>query len=155
EALALDLGVRLYVQDDLYNGKCDYDSINNQDGTQLINQHYEKDKWKRAADAAKEVIDLNQYELYTFGDGNDPYKNYENLFLEKWNEEIIFGTADNGASDLERHSAPRSVNGWSGIGPTQKQVDAYFMANGKAIDEKGSSYVEEGFSSNDTKYTEA
>lgn len=154
-ALAVKSRLLLYAASPLYNGNSDYASFTNEDGTELINQHYEKDKWKRAADAAKEVIDLDQYELYTFGDGNDPYKNYENLFLEKWNEEIIFGTADNGASDLERHSAPRSVNGWSGIGPTQKQVDAYFMANGKAIDEKGSSYVEEGFSSNDTKYTEA
>src|SRR5699024_8022090 len=153
-AMALKSRLLLYAASPLYNGNSQYASFTNQDGTQLINQNYDDNKWKKAANAAKAVIDLNQYNLYTYQDGNDPYNNYKYLFLEKWNEETIFGRSGNAAWDLEKHSAPRSVNGWSGVAVTQKQVDAYFMADGKIINDNGSNYIEEGFSTEDTEYTE-
>ena len=152
-AMAVKSTVLLYAASPLYNGNEDYANFTNQDGTQLMNTTYDETKWKRAADAAKAVIDLNQYSLYTYGDGSDPYLNYKELFLDKWNEETIWGRSNNGAWNLEIHSAPRSVNGWSGVAPTQAQVDAYFMANGKSIHASGSGYVEEGFSTEDRKYT--
>src|SRR5699024_3941166 len=89
-AMAVKSTVLLYAARTFYNGNEDYANFTNQDGTQLMNTTYDETKWKRAADAAKAVIDLNQYSLYTYGDGSDPYLNYKELFLDKWNEETIW-----------------------------------------------------------------
>lgn len=44
-------------------------------------------------------------------------------------------------------------SGFAGcISATQNIVDAFFMKNGLSIDELGSGYVEEGFSTEDTYY---
>ena len=57
----------LYAASPLVNGNSEfYSDFKNPDGTFLINQTYDREKWKRAMDAAKEAIDLceeNGYKL--------------------------------------------------------------------------------------------
>lgn len=148
----------LYAASPLYNGNTDYASFVNKDGTPLINQSYSEDKWRVAADANKVIIDLGRFQLYKEYDADgsiDPFLSYQNVFLEHWNSEQIFVRMDWSHSSWEQHASPRIGNGYSGIGATQRQIDAYFMENGKAIDEEGSGYSEEGFAASDGTYHSA
>lgn len=154
--LAVKARMLLYAASPLFNGNTDYANMKNADGKQLISQTYDAGKWKKAADAAKAVIDLNQYSLYN--SDPDPMKNYQQIFTVNWNSEVIFARPKgiyDGADDDEwgYHCAPRQASGWNGVGATQQVVDAYQMANGKQINEPGSGYVETGFSTAPTTYT--
>jgi len=95
-------------------------------------------KWQAAADAAKAIIDLNQYELHD---------DYKVLFTEAGGyntNEVIWGRPQNIDVDqevtVERLLFP---NGWLGFAhshPLQNLVDDFEMANGMKIDEPGSGY---------------
>ena len=104
----------------------------------LNNSGNDLQKWQEAADAAKAIIDLNQYNLH-----ND----YKVLFTEAGGyntEEIIWGRPQfinvEVEATVERLLFP---NGWLGFGhshPLQNLVDDYEMENGMAIEEEGSGY---------------
>lgn len=49
---ALKARTLLYAASPLYNGNTMYKDVKNLDGTQLFPQTYDKELWKRAADAA-------------------------------------------------------------------------------------------------------
>ncbi|MFT3902402.1 MAG: RagB/SusD family nutrient uptake outer membrane protein [Niabella sp.] len=138
-----------------WNGNADYASFKNQDGTALANTTYDENKWRLAAAAAKDVIDAaetapvsQKIALYRNDENGDaifnPYKSVRDLHLVKWNSEVLWGSAKTTTDDLERHMTPRP-GGWNGIGPTQRIVDAFYMANGKTIDDPTSDYQESGF----------
>lgn len=142
-ALAVKARLLLYAASPLFNGNVDYANFKNQDGKQLINQTYDVQKWKKAADAAKAVIDMGIYSLYVNSTA-DPIKSYQGIFLQAWNPEQIFVRKSNGLTGADVNSMPRQASGWNGVGVTQEQVDAYFMTDGKPIKES-SLYSETGF----------
>lgn len=142
-ALAVKARLLLYAASPLYNGDTEMASLKNQDGRSLINQTYDQQKWKRAADAAKAVIDLGLYSLYK-DPGNDPVKSYQGVFIQAWNSEQIFNRKGNGLGTWDVHCMPRQAGGWCGMGVTQQQVDAYFMSDGKPIT-NSALYSETGF----------
>jgi hypothetical protein len=113
-ALALKARIALYAASPLYNA-----------GT-----------WQAAASAAKDVMNMGMYSLYTGG--------YDKLFLTAENNpEIIFERLyTRGARHvcLEISNAPNSFGGWGGNVPLQNFVDAYQMNNGKSIDDATSGY---------------
>lgn len=93
----------------------------------LNNPDNDQTRWQAAADAAKAVIDLGEYELYP---------DYEGIFLEKtgWHSEIIWARPFIHITErqvyLERRLFP---NGWLGHGhtpPTHNLVDDYEMITG-------------------------
>lgn len=156
--LAVKSQILLYHASPLFNGNKDLASFTNPDGTVLFNQAYDKERWKRAADAAKAVIDLNRWELYTVADA-DPFRaaflSCRNLFFDGWQKEAIWIRTSSGhVGNWERHCSPRCANGqgWNGIAVTQEQVDIFRMADGKAISEAGSGYSENGFTNTATPY---
>lgn len=162
----------LLAASEQWNGNEEYWSVfRNKDGTPLVSATYDESKWRRAADAAKAVIDLseNHYSdtrlgLY-YGDQNvdspdyNPYKAYYNILNTGWNDEIIWGSIDQGAIaygnrgvryDWMVHVLPTGINNnMGGVGPTLRLVDAFYMENGRSIDDPLSGYVEEGFASRD------
>jgi len=142
-ALALKSRLLLYAASPEYNGNTFFANFRNQDGTVLISQVYDPGKWKKAADAAKAVIDLNSYQLYKDASG-DPVKSYRGILLQSWNSECIFVRKSNNLAGYDVHSSLRSAGGWNGLGPTQEMVDAYFMSDGKPITESPL-YTETGF----------
>lgn len=158
-AMAMKARVLLYAASPLFNGNNqDFADFKNADGKALITNAFDINKWKLAADAAKAVIDLMPNGLYKKMDasGNfDPFASYRDVFIDRWNTEIIWARPSSGTNNWTVHAAPRQMKGWNGLGVTQQMVDAYHMANGKRIDEAGSGYVETGLSSTDTKYTKA
>ncbi|WP_255412430.1 RagB/SusD family nutrient uptake outer membrane protein [Dysgonomonas sp. Marseille-P4361] len=167
----------------LFNGNKDLFSLKNYDGVQLINQEYDEKKWAKAAAAAKSVIDLGVYELYTFPyttgttiappyheeysnkpfpegwQDIDPYASYKYLFdgnaYPSKHKEIIFHRPNRAnLNDLTIYSMPYSLGGDNTIAVTQKQVDAYYLNDGRTIDEGKSDgyYKESGFTSSAAEY---
>ena len=92
--------------------------------------------YKRAKDAAKEIMDLGQYELdasyenvfSVAGQGSKEiivsYQRDENLYSQ-WVIGAMYNNAD---------------GGWSSIVPSKNLVDAYEMSNGLTKEEAGSGY---------------
>lgn len=155
-ALGFKSRMLLYAASPLFNGNTDYAAFKNPDGKQLINQTFDAGKWEKAANAAKAVIDMPNYSLYKeYTNGvYDPMKSLKNVLLVDWNSEIIMAQVASMYS-YDKNEAPRKVGGWSSWGPTQQIVDAYFMQNGRSIDDPLSGYLESGYSTNDGRYTTA
>ncbi|MGV3766201.1 MAG: RagB/SusD family nutrient uptake outer membrane protein [Chitinophagaceae bacterium] len=150
----------------LFNGNTDYAELKNTDGKQLISQTYDREKWKKAADAAKAFIDRfvvpGNFALYKENDpqtGNfSAYLSCRNVMLTDWgpssnNKEWIMARPNTnlGSTQYERtpyhaQTAQQDAKGGGALGVTQTMVDAYFMANGRSIDDPQSGYVATGFS---------
>lgn len=96
------------------------------------------DKWQQAADAAKAVIDLNQYSLVPTA----TWEEYTKIFLGS-NSEIIFArpySSEFAHSRIDLVNTPNGYHGYSGNVPVQALVDAFEMNNGKMIDDPSSGY---------------
>ncbi|MBO9637999.1 MAG: RagB/SusD family nutrient uptake outer membrane protein [Siphonobacter aquaeclarae] len=96
---------------------------------------YNASTWQAAAAAAKAVMDLNQYKLYSGG--------YGALFTATNSEEVIFSRIYAiGARHvcLEIANGPNGYNAWGGNVPLQNLVDDYEMIDGTSITETGSSF---------------
>ncbi len=95
-------------------------------------------KWQAASDAAKAVIDLNQYSLYP---------DYYEIFHEDNNQEVIFDVQyafPTRTMNIEFDQNPANIDGAQGLWkPTQELVDSYEMADGKKIFDPGSGYDEQ------------
>ncbi len=149
---AVQSQILLYDASPLYNGNSEMADFKNFDGKQLISQSADASKWKKAADAAKAVIDLNQWQLYRVADP-DPFKaaylSCKNLYWDGWKTEGIWVRPSSAYQyQWEQHCSPRNTNGnaWNGMGVTQELVDVFRMNNGKPIADPTSGYAESGFS---------
>ncbi|MDO6429616.1 RagB/SusD family nutrient uptake outer membrane protein [Flavitalea sp. BT771] len=144
-ALAVKARLLLYAASPQYNGNTDALLANFKTGagTPLISPDYDPEKWRKAADAAKAVIDMGIYSLYKDPSG-DPIKSLQGIFSQGWNAEQIFVRKGNGLITWDVHCEPRQAGGWSGVGPTQEMVDSYFMSDGK-LPTESSLYAETGF----------
>lgn len=176
-ALAVISRLKLYSARDLFNGNTLYASVKNPvtndfpelSGVNLFPQTKDNNKWKEAAQAAKDVIDMGVYKLYTVKDEDgsiNPYASWEGLVHNNWNEEIIWSSGYKSAYWMNVHVAPTGLSGtaYGGVGPTQQQVDAYAMSNGKypitgyhsdgtPIIDETSGYMEEGKAMYENPYT--
>lgn len=107
--------------------------------------NYKKSRWQKAAKTFKKFINkwgnyqpygLYQGELGTLWYGENEY--HSGVI---WDRQIVPNVM---GSSFEQYGGPVWVNGayytWGNYNPTQELVDAFFMANGKAIDEPGSGY---------------
>lgn len=134
-ALAVIARLKLYSARPLFNGNALYRNVGeNAKGEPLFPRDFKAEKWLEAAQAAKAVIDLGQYQLYT-DSSNDPYLNYLGIMMEPWNKELIFSSQGyQGRFQWAVHTSPAGLSGvtaYGGWGPTQQQVDAYAMSNGR------------------------
>lgn len=130
----------LYSARDLFNGNTLYSGVKNPvtadfpelSGVNLFPQTYDANKWLEAAKAAKKVIDMPNYKLYR-SKNNDPYENYNGILGELWNDELIWTDGYKNRFYLAVNVTPTSVPGtaYGAVGPTQQQVDAYAMSNGR------------------------
>lgn len=153
---AIKSRVLLLAASPQFNGNSDYASFHNNDGKQLVSSTFDKEKWKRAADAARDVITGFSFSLYRKNDAAgkyDPYLSCRDVFLDPWNSEVIFARTTNNLKDWERSTTPRLANGYAAVAVTQQLVDEFEMQNGKGIKEGGSGYQETGFATAATKYT--
>lgn len=154
---AYKVQVLMLAASPLFNGNTDYAELKNDDGKNLISQTADATKWTKAAAAAKEFITEfvpTTYDLYRATDA-DPFKaaylSCRDVILQNWNKEWIFGRSNSGYSFIRYdrtpfHAGYANQRGAGANGATQAQVDAYFMANGKAITDPTSGYNATGFS---------
>lgn len=153
------------------------------DGVFYISQQYDDRKWAVAAAACERVMDMGLYELHTVPadkdsyipptnenqtfpngvGGIDPFKSYSYMFNGETdgrkNKEYIWGrTARN---IMLRESFPQSMDGYNGMGVTQKIINMYYMNDGtdnwpedaKPYNEYGK-YNETNFSTEDETFSE-
>lgn len=100
----------------------------------LSNPANEKNRWEKAATAAKDAIDFaltNNYAISKISNNNK--RSYERIFLEMNNPETIWSSAspyEGEGSYWDFWSGSLGFNGWYGEGPLQEMVDSYEMING-------------------------
>ncbi|WP_212005977.1 RagB/SusD family nutrient uptake outer membrane protein [Chitinophaga sp. HK235] len=100
------------------------------------------EKWRKAAAAAKEVIDLQSPQ------GGNAYR-LESTLADRLNmftsntlqsPEVIWVRMKETNESYDRYLFPYGSNGWSGCSPSQNLVDDYEMANGLPISDPASGY---------------
>ena len=130
-ALAMKSRILLYAASPMYNGNSVYANWRNEDGTQLISQTYDNEKWKLAADAAMAVINTGNYQLLEAEEETfEGYvENYRKISTT-WNDEIIWARPSN-TNWWVSGCLPGVFSGWSGRNSlTLELANAYFMADG-------------------------
>lgn len=162
-ALALIARLRLYQASPTFNGgalarRAFGEWKRQSDGAFYVNQTYDPKRWAVAAAAAKQVIDLDYYNLFTverdkdnpfpvdksvasknFPEGAadiDPYRSYTDMFNgegeAKVNREFIWAEQSSSAVlSYTRHSFPSHYGGWGGMSVPQRVVDCFYMQDGK------------------------
>jgi hypothetical protein len=119
-AYALKSRALLYAASPLYN-----------------NGQYDKELCDQAAKAASELLIGSLKSVYAL------QANYGSLFTRNWtSKEMIFERREGNVNYFEKANFPIGFDG-SGVGatcPSQNLVDAYEMANGKAITDPASGY---------------
>ena len=122
----------------------------------IFRGQYSADKWKRALDATKRIIDRSDVDgSYRFDDTYDGvWKNTDSPELI-WAKYFI-SSADASDNTMKKAQLLYSVvyfNGWTAFQPTQAMTLDYEMTNGKKIFEDGSGYdVNHPFKGRDPRF---
>lgn len=168
-ALAFVSRIRLWAASPLFNGgdvarKYYSNFTRSSDGEHYISQTYDERKWAVAAAAAKKIIDMNMYHLYTVEDdgeyaskflpadvknypegpgGIDPYRSYSDNFsgeaMAYTNPELIWGTPNN-AAGYSSSCFPLGYGGSGMMSVPQRMVDMYYMVDGRDINNASMDY---------------
>ena len=123
--MALKSRVLLYAASPLYN-QVGSDSL-------LTYGNADVNRWKLAAKASQDLVDLNWYQLYK--PSTNGQRNYQEVFYT-WgagnnNKEYIFAKLRGTNRDTERDNFPSGfTNARGGTCPSQDLVDAYEMSDG-------------------------
>lgn len=100
----------------------------------LNNSTNDPELWRKAADAAKAVIDLNAFELLP---------DFATVFTQSPNRELIFFKNESDRNVVETSNGPigyPTAGGNARTSPTQELVDAFNMKNGLPITDPASGY---------------
>ncbi len=161
-AVSIKSKVLLFAASPLFNGNSEfYETFKDDEGNKFFNTSYDAEKWKLAADATKEALDLalaNGLDLYVYNDivptfdtanfQNDEVKalyNYRYMFTDKWNRELIWGNSSpvndgewwsmQAAAMMINPDASSSYAAWQWVSPTLEIAESYYTKNGLPIDE--------------------
>lgn len=153
--LSIKAKVLILAASPLLNGNPDYASFKDKRGVQLFNSVYDAEKWKTAAEACKEAIDLAHIvgnKLYYYKE-NDPNgalvsertnlkMNIRGAVTAKWNPEIIWSNPNNLSNSTQSDAqarldgnTPGLASTGSRLAPTLKIVDMFYTKNGVPINE--------------------
>lgn len=115
----------------------------------LHNPTNDTGKWKLAADAAQDVIDLKVYSLDN---------NYKTLFHTRTSPEVIFQSTINHvwnvtSQDWVRHTQPPSQGGgWGNLQPIQNLVDDYEMKDGTPFNWNNPTHAATPYANRDPRF---
>jgi hypothetical protein len=121
-ALALKSRLLLYAASPLFNGRAEMEGV-------LGYPTADPSRWAKAAQAAKDVIDLNQYQLYELANG----AGFQKVFTIRKNSEYILAVMAGNNRTLEAVWDPPSRTGTGSAMPYQELVDAFGTIKGKPI----------------------
>ena len=152
-AKALKSRLLLYAASPLFNGNAEYYSdFKNKDGELLMNIEYDKEKWKKAMDAAEEAINLAVsagHKLFSYPNQEAGSSDFEKGYMNErykivsmpseGNTDIIWaytGSASNlSVMNAVLGLAPGSTSVPSGgVSPSFLMVETYLTENGLPID---------------------
>ncbi|RZL47887.1 MAG: RagB/SusD family nutrient uptake outer membrane protein, partial [Pedobacter sp.] len=128
-ALALKARALLYAASPLFNGG-NIDPSNPVTGY----TNFSADRWKKAEQAALDLIDLSQFELLP---------DFKNVFITQGNRERIFSRQGGNNTSVEVNNGPVGYSVAINNGrtsPTQELVNAFGMNNGLPITDPASGY---------------
>lgn len=126
--LALKSRVLLYAASDLFNSPEKWASGYANKDLISVKPIDRKERWKRAADAAKDVIDLTDA-------GYALSNNYQGVFRSYTDAEIILARRDGASNDFEKANYPVGYDlGNSGNTPSLNLLDDYEMLDGTVFD---------------------
>ncbi len=138
--LATRARMLLFSASPLVNGNPWYKDHVDREGVKLFPQEYDANKWKRALDACKELVDVaeaNGHELYKEynTDGTiDPFMSLMGAYslnASSGNTEVLFAKHDVDYGSYIRYGVPRGDTGANGgMSVSQSLVDAFAMSNG-------------------------
>lgn len=149
-AMALKARALLYQASPLFNGNQDYVNFTEMDGTPLISDVEDPEKWKRAADAAIAAINQCRQEninLVSDYSAATPLQttmlNIENsVHTYNWvNSEALWMVKVQYGTYMFDYTMPNfedgSMHSFAGacLAPTMKMVEMYYTANGLPIDQ--------------------
>ena len=153
-AKAMKARVLAYAASPLFNGNTDYASLIDNRGVQLFPQTYDPEKWKKAADACLEAIDMAHAQnkrLYTSVDPllstqNDTFKLQTTLrqaICDRWNCELIWGSTNNDQYSFVQRCQSRVLRVGAEMGtvvrtewaPTLNTVEKFYSSHGVPINE--------------------
>ncbi|QHV98628.1 RagB/SusD family nutrient uptake outer membrane protein [Spirosoma endbachense] len=121
-------------------------------------------RWQKAKDAAKAVMDLNQYgyklNLTAPVTAAEGQQNYINLYLSRSGGEAdgiflkyyIRASFDDWGSWYPRNNMPNGYHGWTSSEPTQNLVDSYEMMDGTKFDWKNATHAAAPYENRDPRF---
>jgi hypothetical protein len=145
--------VLVYAASKLYNGNEDYAKIIDARGVRLFPQTPDPEKWKLAADACLEAIEMchaqgkKLYDLVEpqLSTANDTFKiqtTYRQAICDKWNCELIWGSVNYNCGTLAQTSQPEimfvtmeALITNPEYTPTMKLTEKYYSSHGVPINE--------------------
>lgn len=148
-AMALKARALVYQAFDLFNGNPDYANFTGKEGEPLFSSQADPEKWKRAADAAIDVIELCRNNGTSLVSGNTANTELQAVMLDieqsvqtfNWiNDEVLWMVKIMGGS-LYPYTMPSFDDGsyasfagacWT---PSLKMVEEFYTENGLPIDQ--------------------
>ncbi|QJW89737.1 RagB/SusD family nutrient uptake outer membrane protein [Spirosoma taeanense] len=121
-------------------------------------------RWQKARDAAKAVIDLNQYgykmNLTAPVSPAEGQQNYINMYLSRNGGEAdgiflkyyVRASPDDWGSWYPRNNMPNGYHGWTSSEPTQNLVDGYEMMDGTKFDWKNPAHAAAPYDNRDPRF---
>jgi hypothetical protein len=181
-AMAVLSRLMLYTASPLYNGEnLEFSNFSNNAKIPYLNQTRSIEKWAAAAAAAKQLVDMKPNDLHIVAKksntprfpvpeveqadfpsgvgGIDPYHSYSDMFtgvsmLVSDNREVLFSRQETSMNGSNRHMAPRVIYGWGATSVTQALVDAYYMADGRTVENASDEYPYEwGYTDTDSTFS--
>lgn len=156
-AMALKAKTLLYAASDLHNNTKNGVVTSGYSNPELVGYTGgdPQARWKAAKDAAKAVIDLNKYHLYT---GNpDKVRNFEEVFLKRSDEDIFIKYFDRQGSSYYAWNRTPNIEAPQGYGGVAANVvlgnlvDAFEMSNGSKFDWNNPAHKANPYASRDPR----
>ncbi|MDR1517265.1 MAG: RagB/SusD family nutrient uptake outer membrane protein [Dysgonamonadaceae bacterium] len=149
-AAAIKAKVLIWAASPFNNGNSDYSDFVDNRGVHLYSATSDPAKWKRAADAVKEAIDIAEYaghRLYEYSPPGNAANFSANRKLDyalrgpitdRFNDEIIWGCTNN-SDEMQRYCCPQFYNegaaAVSEVCATLNVVEQFYTSNGLPITE--------------------
>lgn len=139
-AMGLKARILLFGASPLFNSSAAY--LDGEASTKKLTWHgsYDPNLWKRAADAAKELLDLGAYSLVSTGNYR---KDFQDAYYKRGNKEILISTRTrfkSGGYWAANYYFYQSAGGYGTACPTKEYVDMFPMADGTPISDPNSGY---------------
>lgn len=145
-AMALKSRILLFAASDAYNN-----AVNDLQG--YTGGTGQTARLMAAKDAAKAIIDLNQYELYQ--PTSSPVDNYSRIFLDKDHKELIFVKQYDKAllgTSHDLYNGPNGYHNWGGNVPIENFVSGYQMKDGSPFSWSNAAQAKAPYADRDPRF---